>query len=142
MVTVNLVAGNLALDFANTAGGRGTIAPVEHLARPDDLAAWAVQAQIVARPPCVTPALLRRAIGLREAIHRIGAAIAGGNSPPTADLARCEKPLATPWPRRDWRRRRMATGAWISPRRRPRRCCWGRWRGRRSSCWPAARSTG
>lgn len=84
---VNRVAGNLALDFANTAAGRETPTPIEHLAAAGDLAAWAADAGVTARQVRVSPRLLAAALGLREAIFRIGAAIAHNTTPGRADLA-------------------------------------------------------
>lgn len=95
-----LVGGNLALDFANTAAGRDTDAPVEHLRLAADLVDWAAHAggleagtarrlrASTTRDADATRALLRQAVRLREAIHGIGAALAHGKAAPREDLDR------------------------------------------------------
>src|SRR4051812_12148131 len=44
--TLSLVGGVIALDFANTASGRGTGEPAEHLQRPTHLLDWARHAGV------------------------------------------------------------------------------------------------
>jgi predicted RNA-binding Zn ribbon-like protein len=91
--SVSLVGGVLALDFANTAGGRGTGATIEHLQAPHHLVEWAAHAGAIPADAAarlhgaVGPDLLREALALRETIHRIGAMISQGGSPDAADLA-------------------------------------------------------
>jgi predicted RNA-binding Zn ribbon-like protein len=87
--SLSLVGGALALDFANTAGGRDTDAPIEHLQAPRHLIEWAAHAGVVpdAAEISADADQLRRALRLRETIHRIGSAIAQGGSPATQDLA-------------------------------------------------------
>jgi len=94
-----LVGGALALDFANTAGGRGSPHPVEHLRDPALLVVWAEHAGIldraaarrmedaIVRDPGFGASLLAQAIGLREAIHAVATAIAEGRRPPEPELA-------------------------------------------------------
>ncbi|WP_191059005.1 CGNR zinc finger domain-containing protein [Geminicoccus harenae] len=94
-----LVGGVLALDFANTAGGRDLPEPIEHLQAPRHLLDWSVHASVL--PPELAKALdgtmdadqkaaqalLAAALDLREAIHRVGSAIAGHRAPAAPDLA-------------------------------------------------------
>ena len=96
--TLSLVGGVLALDFANTASGRGTGAPVEHLQRPTHLLDWArhagvTGAETVERALAAIAAdeeagerLLRHARELREAVYASGEAIANRRAPAEADL--------------------------------------------------------
>lgn len=96
---LSLVGGNLALDFANTAAGRNTDAPVEHLRLATDLVDWVVHAggleavtarrlRATTRDADATDALLRRAVRLRETIHGIGSALANGRPAPREELDR------------------------------------------------------
>jgi predicted RNA-binding Zn ribbon-like protein len=86
--SLSLVGGVLALDFVNTAGGRGTPHPIEHLQAPHHLVAWATHAGAIRAEQEIgaDDGLLREALRLREAIYRIGTAIAQGASPATPDL--------------------------------------------------------
>jgi len=98
-----LVGGNLALDFANTAAGRDTDAPVEHLRLATDLVDWAAHAggldagtarrlrNAMARDIDASRALLRQALRLREAIHGIGSALAHGKAAPREELDRLKE---------------------------------------------------
>ena len=97
--TLDLVAGALALDFANTASGRGGPQHLEHLREPADVLTWAEHAGVIdartakraaralaaGAPRFLT--LLEDALALREAIYRIAAALAEKRSPAEADLA-------------------------------------------------------
>ncbi len=86
--TLALVGGALALDFANTAGGRDTEQAIEHLQEPLNVVAWAVHAgaiegatakraqAAIARGGTEAQRLLREAVSLRETIYRIGSGIA------------------------------------------------------------------
>jgi predicted RNA-binding Zn ribbon-like protein len=101
-----LVGGALALDFANTAGGRGSPHPVEHLRDPTMLLAWAEHAGILdsesgrhlraacARDRAYGEALFADAIALREAIHAVATAIAEGERPPEVELTRIKDACA------------------------------------------------
>jgi predicted RNA-binding Zn ribbon-like protein len=93
-----LVGGALALDFANTAAGRGTDGAVEHLRSADDLVAWAAHAGAIGAEAAarIRPAFARGGAGgrvldearaLREAIFGVGSAVAQGRRAPPADLA-------------------------------------------------------
>lgn len=89
---LTLVGGALALDFANTASGRGTAQPLDHLQRLDDLFGWAAHAGMNLPPERVAqasggPVPLEAALALREAIYRTGAALAAGGAPRADDLA-------------------------------------------------------
>ncbi len=91
-----LVGGALALDFANTASGRGGDHALDHLTEPGHVVAWAAHAGIL--DPGASAAALARlgdqgmaallpsARALRETIHRIATALANGREPDPADL--------------------------------------------------------
>ncbi len=91
-----LVGGALALDFANTASGRGGPQALDHLTQPGHVVAWAAHAGIIdaaaaetARARLSHPAmatLLPAARAMRESVHRIAAALADGGEPDPADL--------------------------------------------------------
>jgi predicted RNA-binding Zn ribbon-like protein len=85
------IAGNLALDFANTISWRGTDHEVDHLGDADGILAWAKDAGLVGvdfSANRTQPArLLSDGRRLRSAIDEVGAAIAGGKEPPTQGLA-------------------------------------------------------
>lgn len=78
----SLVGGRLCLDFCNTVDDRAG-RPLEHLADYADLVSWSVLAGILnaeealrmrraaRRSPTEVPAVLGRALGLREAIHEV-----------------------------------------------------------------------
>ena len=92
-----LIGNNLALDFANTASGRGGPQGLEHLAEPQHLLDWGVnaglltprqQAAAAAQSAAALEWQLKEALALREAIHRAGAAIAVGRPAPGAALRR------------------------------------------------------
>lgn len=91
--TLSLVAGNLALDFANTESGRGGTEHLDHLQTAGDLVAWAAHAKIIGERDA---ALARRMINdqtklarhlvargrfLRETIYRINSNVVAGNPP-------------------------------------------------------------
>ena len=91
-----LVGGAAALDFANTASGRGGGHALEHLQVPGDLAAWAAHAALLDGrglaaledlPAPAAASLLVQALGLREAVHRAVSAVAAGRPAGEADLA-------------------------------------------------------
>ncbi|GLQ55447.1 CGNR zinc finger domain-containing protein [Devosia nitrariae] len=91
-----LIGGALALDFANTAAGRGTPDFFEHLEASQDFADWLEQAGVLegkaadgvrkALAAHGRDGLLERAFDLREAIYRVGAQIADGHVVAEADL--------------------------------------------------------
>jgi predicted RNA-binding Zn ribbon-like protein len=96
---LDLLGGVVAFDFANTAGGRDSTAPIENLQSHDDLLAWARHAGLVSagkqseldtairRDPRLGVHLLKTAHDLRDATYEIGAALAAGRPPAASDLA-------------------------------------------------------
>lgn len=96
--SVSLVGGVPAFDFANTASGRDSPTPFENLHAPSDLVAWARHAGIVDEAGArrclaafdadagVAQRTFRHALTLRDAIYRIGSALASGEKPEGADL--------------------------------------------------------
>lgn len=95
---LSLVGGVLALDFANTSGGRGTARHVEHLRTATHVVDWGSHAggidagtakrchAAMASDAAAAPKLLRHTLLLREAIFGIGSAVACGEGPSRADL--------------------------------------------------------
>lgn len=95
---LSLVGGLLALDFVNTASGRGTVDRFEHLSLPSDVVDWAAHAgsidaetarrsyAAVAKDGEAAEKVLRHAVQLREAVYGAGSAIASGAVAPEADL--------------------------------------------------------
>jgi predicted RNA-binding Zn ribbon-like protein len=88
---------DLCLDFANSRFWRGTPEPTETLGTPAELAQWCASngtpAEAVTRlqtllreQPAQGEALLREAIALREALHRLFAGAAEGRAPGPAEL--------------------------------------------------------
>ncbi|MFH9401201.1 CGNR zinc finger domain-containing protein [Streptomyces sp. NPDC017638] len=92
-------SGRLCLDFARTLRFRGTAAAVEELPDAEALAAWVRQCG-----PCpagagdATPALVRTAHELREAIHRLIGAARSGGRPDAATRALVNEAAAHPVP--------------------------------------------
>jgi predicted RNA-binding Zn ribbon-like protein len=93
-----LTGGRLCLDFANTlAGSRGS--PKEYLASYRDLVFWGRQAGVLSgseaehlteaarRRPADAAKVLAEAVGLRETIFRIFAAVIAGREPEQPDLS-------------------------------------------------------
>lgn len=84
------VAGDLALDLANTISGRGTRREIDYIAGADDIVAWARKGGLV-DPSYVVSAASREALvtdvhGLRAAITAAGAAVAAGSVPKDESL--------------------------------------------------------
>jgi predicted RNA-binding Zn ribbon-like protein len=102
-----LVAGDLCLDFANTADWHASATPQERLNRYEDLVGWGRRAGLLdsaraaslvraaRRRPSAARAALRRATGLREAIYRIVVRLLRGGPPAPADLAVLNRELAS-----------------------------------------------
>jgi predicted RNA-binding Zn ribbon-like protein len=99
IATLERLGGDLALDFANTLGGlRDGPWDDEWLHGYGDLVAWArhgglLDAREAARlrdraaaRPGDAAAAFARALDLREAVHRVMAALAGGGAPASGDL--------------------------------------------------------
>jgi predicted RNA-binding Zn ribbon-like protein len=83
--TVDLIGGDLALDFANTLEATHDGAPhQEHLRAPADLVAWARRVDAV--PHAAAPHDLDAARAVRAAIQAVFAAVAAGHTPPAAPL--------------------------------------------------------
>ena len=93
-----LVGGVLALDFVNTASGRETEGFRENLQSAADLAAWARHAAVLDEAaekrlrrrcedePPFARRLLAEALRLRDAIHRLDAALAQNRGPAQDDV--------------------------------------------------------
>ena len=98
VVTFDISAGQLSLDFANTLDERSSASPYEYLNSYYDLVAWSQQAQTITaseaeqlreqaeRHPADASRVLQEAIVLREALFRIFSAVAEGESPEDEDL--------------------------------------------------------
>jgi predicted RNA-binding Zn ribbon-like protein len=94
-----LVAGHLALDFANTAGWHASDHRLEHLGNYRALLDWSTHAGAISAPearrvareagrePRAAARTMEKAIGYREAVYHAFAAIARGHEPAVADLA-------------------------------------------------------
>ena len=97
--SLNLKAGRLCLDFANTADWHASDQPEDLLNSYTDLVSWAERVGILAEDeaqqllreaahrPNDAVTVLEQAISFREAIYRIFSAIAGGRSAEATDLA-------------------------------------------------------
>ena len=97
--SISLIAGDLALDFANSESGRGHPAGQDHLRAPLDVAAWLGHAGVldereaaglrarVESDNSLGAALFGEARRLREDIHAVGSAIARRTPPPASALA-------------------------------------------------------
>ncbi|MFO1060867.1 MAG: ABATE domain-containing protein [Dongiaceae bacterium] len=104
--SLHLVGGMLCLDFANTTSGRGSTRPLDHLRCYGDLVAWAEHAGLVGAAdadrlradaeadPRAAGAVLAQAIELREGVHAVFRAIAGGGEPPEPAVAALNAALA------------------------------------------------
>jgi predicted RNA-binding Zn ribbon-like protein len=77
--------GRVALSFVGTVGDRGSRA-TERVGTPRALAAWLVAAGLLAEPVTPSPAQLRRAWTLREAIARTVRALVTGAVPGDPDV--------------------------------------------------------
>ena len=94
-----LAAGELSLDFANTADWHAGPAPTEFLNSYADLVAWARHAGLIgdleagrllnsaAGRPQAASAALERAVMLREVLYRVFCSVAHGVGPAPADVA-------------------------------------------------------
>ncbi len=97
--SLTLIGGELALDFTNTVSGRAGEEEQEHLRSAANLVAWAGHARVmtpeasarlklrVEADTALAEALLSRALTLREALYRIGAAYAAGGGPEETAVA-------------------------------------------------------
>jgi len=97
--SVALIAGDLALDFANSESGRGFPSRQDHLQAPGDVAQWlahagaldraeglALQREIAADSD-LAGRIFGEARALRDDVHAVGAAIARRAPPPEGALA-------------------------------------------------------
>ncbi len=93
--SLTLVATDLALDFCNTASGRGGPEARDHLQAPIHVVDWAAHAgvltaeargAVMARLDDIGPELLAQATAARDCIHRCGMALAAGRDPDGPDL--------------------------------------------------------
>lgn len=84
------IAGDIALDLANTVSWRGTDRETDHLMSAEDIVAWAKEAGLVDRGYDVSSrerdVLVKRTLALRLAIGEAGAAIAHGKDAPVSAL--------------------------------------------------------
>jgi len=97
--SLDLIADDLALDFANTESGRGFPSHENHLREAEHVAQWLRHAKAlpaedadwlegeVSKRADLAADLMTQAIALREAIHDIGAALGRRAKPPVASLA-------------------------------------------------------
>lgn len=89
------MSGNVGLDLVGTVQHRRTDR-TDLLRDPSDLAAWFVAASILDAPPAVTPADLRAATALREAIHRLSTAAGDLGAGAADDLETLNRHAASP----------------------------------------------
>ena len=97
--SLTLIGGELALDFANTSSARGFPTQQDHLRRSEHVVQWAAHAKVLpaqdarwlaetlAADPALGERLIGEALALREAIYRLGAAIAAGRPAPREPVA-------------------------------------------------------
>jgi predicted RNA-binding Zn ribbon-like protein len=88
-----LIGKELALDFANTASGRGSPTHQDHLRRAEDVVAWAQHARVLTAADVdrvsrvlsynrkLAGKLVARALKLRDLVYSIGATVAAGRKP-------------------------------------------------------------
>jgi predicted RNA-binding Zn ribbon-like protein len=88
-LTFTFRSGDLALDFAGTAGHRDTDRS-DLISTPEDFSAWAVAAGVVDAGPAVDEAGLAHAVSVREAIYRLTLAATRGDMRNAADQWRQE----------------------------------------------------
>ena len=97
--SLDLIADDLALNFANTESGRGFPSHENHLREAQHVAQWLKHAKAlpaddadwigdqVSKRADLAARALTQALALREAIHAIGAALGHRATPPAASLA-------------------------------------------------------
>jgi predicted RNA-binding Zn ribbon-like protein len=81
-----VVAGHLALDFANTVDDPLGAARHDHIATYEDLVGWSVRAGVLTAAGIPSSAALRRAHGLRDAVNAVFTATATGAPVPWESL--------------------------------------------------------
>jgi predicted RNA-binding Zn ribbon-like protein len=94
--SLHLLGGHLALDFANTASGRGSPTHQEHLRTAANVVEWACHARVISTAQAKrlrsSPAtLLEDATHLRNLIHEVGEALAHGRHPRVGDVSSLAK---------------------------------------------------
>jgi predicted RNA-binding Zn ribbon-like protein len=97
--SLDLIADDLALNFANTESGRGFPSHQNHFREAANIVEWLRHAKAlpveetdwlrtrVSAPPDLAADLLAQAVALRDAIHDIGVALGHRAKPPEAALA-------------------------------------------------------
>ena len=107
---LDLESGWLCLDYANTVDWHASDQPTEHLTSYADLVAWSRSVGLIDessaqrwldeadRRPDEAAKTLDRALGLREALYRVVAALTMGEPPATADLSIVNRALADALP--------------------------------------------
>ena len=105
-----LIGGPLCLDFTNTAHGRGTAGHTDNLVDYAALVAWSRHAQAIEpdeaetllaaadRHPRTAEAVRRRAVELRERLHRCFLALGRGAKPDPRDLDGINRELSAALP--------------------------------------------
>ncbi|WP_394825215.1 CGNR zinc finger domain-containing protein [Pendulispora albinea] len=86
----------LCFAFAATLGDRGKAEAFERMVRPADLARWCVESGCIDTPPTCTDDDLVRAKELREAIQRVGEALANRTPTDPRDVAIINRAAAKP----------------------------------------------
>ena len=98
----NRIGGHLALDFCNTVGEHLATQPDEMLLDWESFLRWATQTGLIAPQTYAEllhhPAPVEKIVHLREAIYRIGLAIARGDSIPSRDLLTLREHANAPKP--------------------------------------------
>ena len=104
--SLTLLGGALCLNFTNTTSGRASDRNLEHLQRYEHLLAWATHvgamdeatcrrlAILAKRHPRAAAGSLRKAVGLRESLHRVFTARIAGAAPPALALGDLNETLA------------------------------------------------
>ena len=80
------VTGRPSVDFTGTLGKRWRVPAVERIPAPADLGRWFAESGLTAAPVQASPADLRHAHQLREALYRLMRGPAFGEQPAAADL--------------------------------------------------------
>jgi predicted RNA-binding Zn ribbon-like protein len=86
-VSLNLIRGELALEFVGTLHG-GLGGGLDDLRQPADLGAWMRTMKVVDAAPSITADELRHAVELRETVYRVARAMVLDSRPAPADVER------------------------------------------------------
>ena len=104
--TLELIGGEVCLDFTNTVGNHNTDEPHEHLPSYAALVAWSEHAGVLparasrrllqeaVRRPAEAQATFERALALRETLYRIFSAISAESKPKASDVELLNQNLA------------------------------------------------